>query len=83
MRKVFITRRLPFVAKEILKEKFDVYGSDKNEPYPRDKLMNIVTEYDAVLATVSEKFDKSILKQKKRLKVISNYAVGLDNIDVK
>ena len=83
MKKVFITRRLPSLAKEILQEKFDVHSSDKNEPYPRNRLRNIVTDYDAVLATVSEKFDKSILKQKKRLKVISNYAVGLDNIDVK
>ena len=83
MKKVCITRRLPSLAKEILQEKFDVHSSDKNEPYPRNRLRNIVTDYDAVLATVSEKFDKSILKQKKRLKVISNYAVGLDNIDVK
>ena len=83
MRKVFITRRLPSVAKEILQEKFEVYCSDKNEPFPSDKLPDIVADYDAILATVSEKFDKSILKQKRRLKVISNYAVGLDNIDVK
>ena len=83
MKKVFITRRLPSVAKEILQEKFVVYGSNKNEPYPCDMLTDIVTDYDAVLATVSEKFDKNILEQKSRLKVISNYAVGLDNIDVK
>ena len=83
MRKVFITRRLPFVAKEILKEKFEVYGSDKNEPYPCDKMADIVADYDAVLSTVSEMFNKRILKQKRSLKVISNYAVGLDNIDVK
>ncbi len=83
MKKVFITRRLPFVAKEILQEKFDVYGSDKNESYPNNMLSSIVADYDAVIATVSEKFDKSILEQKGNLKVISNYAVGLDNIDVK
>ena len=71
------------MAKEILQEKFEVCGSDKNEPYPHVMLTDIVADYDAVLATVSEKFDKSILKQKGRLKVISNYAVGLDNIDVK
>ena len=46
-------------------------------------MADVVTDYDAVLATVSEKFDKKLLKQKKNLKVISNYAVGLDNIDVK
>jgi glyoxylate reductase len=83
MKKVFITRRLPVVAKEILQEKFDVYGSDKNESYPNNMLSSIVADYDAVIATVSEKFDKSILEQKGNLKVISNYAVGLDNIDVK
>jgi glyoxylate reductase len=71
------------VAKEILQEKFEVYCSDKNEPYPNHKLADVVTDYDAVLATVSEKFDKKLLKQKKNLKIISNYAVGLDNIDVK
>jgi glyoxylate reductase len=82
MKKVFITRRLPSVAEEILKEKFDVYSSDRNEPYPRDKLKDIVSDYDAVLTTVSENFDKSILKKNGRLKVISNYATGLDNVDV-
>jgi hypothetical protein len=59
MKKVFITRRLPPVAKEILQEKFEVCGSDKNEPYPHVMLTDIVADYDAVLATVSEKFDKT------------------------
>ena len=83
MKKVFITRRLPFIAQEILQKKFKVSCSDINEPCPIDKLEDIVTDYDAVLTTISEKFDKNILKQKKNLKVISNYAIGLDNIDVK
>jgi len=83
MKNVFLTRRLPSVAKEILLEKFEVHESNINEPYLSEKLPEIVADYDAILSTVSEKFDKNILKQKKRLKVISNYAVGLDNIDVK
>jgi len=82
MKKVFITRRLPAIAEERLKEKFDVYGSRENEPYPRKLLPEIVGQYDAVLSTVTEKFNKEILKQKGKLTVISNYAVGLDNIDV-
>ena len=82
MKKVFITRRLPSIAKEILQDKFKVDGCDKNEPCPNDMLVDIISDYDAILATVSEKFDKKILKKKVNLKVISNYAVGLDNIDV-
>ncbi len=82
MKKVFITRRLPAIAEETLEKKFYVYGSRENEPYPRKLLPEIVGKYDAVLSTVTEKFDREILKQKGKLTVISNYAVGLDNIDV-
>ena len=82
MRKVFVTRRLPPIAKEILAEKFEVHSNEKNEPFPRDKLYNIVADYNAILSTVTEKFDMDILRAKDKLEIISNYAVGLDNIDL-
>jgi glyoxylate reductase len=72
---------LPSVAQEILQDKFDVHYSSKNEPFPSEALSEIVSDFDAVLCTVSEKFDKNILNKASRLKVISNYATGLDNID--
>ena len=80
--RVFITRRLPGIAPDILKEHFLVDGSSENRPLPREELAKVVAEYDAVLATVSEKFDREIIGRKKNLSVISNYAVGLDNIDL-
>lgn len=83
MMKVFITRRLPSIAREVLLDKFEVHERKENEPYPSDKLPDIVVNYDAVLSTVSEKFNREILAKKRKLKVISNYAIGLDNIDVK
>jgi glyoxylate reductase len=82
MRNVFITRRVPSIAKTNLRRFFDVDESDRNEPYPADKLADIVAGYDAILSTVSEKIDETVLKRKKKLSVIANYAVGLDNIDV-
>jgi len=82
VKKVFITRKIPEIAKKILSRKFEVHSNKKNQPYPREKLLKIVQKYDAVLSTVTEKFDKSILKNKDSLCVISNYASGLDNIDI-
>ena len=67
MKKVFITRRIPSVAKKILQRRFNVDESIRNKPYPYDMLPEIVIEYDAILSTVSEKFDKKILNQKKTL----------------
>ncbi len=80
--KLFITRRLPSIAKDMLSRHFEVHQNDKNEPFPADKLNKLVSEYDGILSTVSEKFTKDVLKNKNKLKVISNYAVGLNNIDV-
>lgn len=82
MKRVFITRRLPSIAAAILRERFAVDENAVNEPCAADKLAAAVADYDAILSTVSEKLDKGILQQRKKLLVISNYAVGLDNIDL-
>ncbi len=51
--KVYITRRIPLVAKEILEKHFEVFGGDENKPYPKEKLANLVENYDILLTTVS------------------------------
>lgn len=79
---VLITRRLPDVATQILSEKFDVHCSGQNVPMPADQLLEAVQKFDAILTTVSEKFPREVLNQSKNLRAISNYAVGLDNIDL-
>ena len=53
MFKVFVTRRLPPIAKKILAEKFIVHSSERNEPLPRDVLYGVVADYYAVLSTVT------------------------------
>ena len=82
MKKVLITRRLPNVAENILSNSFEVNQIKDNKPLNRKKLISAVQKYDAILSTVTEKFDRAVLSKSKKLKVISNYAVGLDNIDL-
>ncbi len=85
MKKAYITRRLPPVAKELLSRFFSVDENSRNEPLPKEKLLEAVTAYDGILATVPDLFTKDVLARAHRagrLKVISNYAIGLDNIDV-
>ena len=78
---VFITRKIHPIAKDILSKKFEVHENEKFGELTDNDLKNIVFKYDAILSTVREKFTKEILKNKKNLKLISNYAVGLNNID--
>lgn len=82
MRRIFITRRLPSVAKEMLSKHFEVDENPKNEPIPKSRLPEIVADYNGVLSTVCDKFTQEMLKKSDKLEAISNYAVGLDNIDV-
>ena len=82
MKKVFITRRMPEIAKTILKEHFEVSLNDKNETLTQDELIRSLKDCDAVLSTVLDKFTKEVIDSLPKLKVISSYASGLDNIDM-
>ena len=81
MKKVFITRKLPHIAVDILSKDFDVDMNEKKY-LSRKELIEATEKYDGILSTIPDIFDKDILSYAKKLKVISNYAVGLDNIDV-
>ncbi len=81
--RVFITRRLPPIAKQLLEDAgLAVDQREENSPCPVDLLLKAVEDYDVVLSTVSEQLDEAVISRKRQLKVISNYAVGLDNISV-
>ncbi len=80
---VFVTRKLPGNAIEMLKKRFIVKVYDKDHAIPRNELINGVKWCDALLCLLTDKIDAEILNLNKNLKIIANYAVGYDNIDVK
>jgi glyoxylate reductase len=81
-KRVFITRKLPPVARETLAQQFDVVEYEGEGALPPDRLPDLVREFHGILSTVADRFDREILDQASTLSCISNYAVGLDNIDV-
>lgn len=82
MKRVFITRKLPPVARETLARHFEVVEYEGEGTVPADRLPGVVREFHAVLSTVADRFDRAVLDQATTLECLSNYAVGLDNIDV-
>ena len=81
--KVFITREIPDPAIPFLKKHFEVRVSPKDEPVSRKELLKGVKWCDGLLCLLTDKIDKEIIDANPNLKVISNYAVGYNNIDVK
>ncbi len=82
--KVFITGKIPAAAKELLlKEGFDVSVYTKDNSIPSDILMKKVRYIDAVISLLTEKFSEKVIARMQRCKIIANYAVGFNNIDLK
>ncbi|MDH3268692.1 MAG: D-glycerate dehydrogenase [Ignavibacteria bacterium] len=81
--KVFITRELPEIAFKLLKKNkisFDYYKKDN--PIPRKLLLQKVKDCKALIPLLTEQIDREVIDQMPDCKVIANYAVGYNNIDV-
>lgn len=82
MMKIFITHELPGEYEEKLKEKYGVKvwsGKDIS----REDLLKEVKGVDGIVSLLTEKIDGEVMEAAgSQLKVIANYAVGYDNIDV-
>lgn len=81
--KVYITRELPEIAFKLLRQNkisFDYYKKD--QPIPRNLLLNKIKDCEALITLLTEKIDKEVIDQMPRCKIISNYAVGYNNIEI-
>jgi glyoxylate reductase len=81
--KVFITRKIPTVAKEILeKSGFSVNVFPHDRIITREELVKNAKDADGIIALLTEKYDKEMIDQLPNCKIIANYAVGFNNIDI-
>lgn len=81
MAKIYLTRQMP-AAQELLGQHFEVDANLDNRILSREELKKVVHDFDGVLSTLADKLDKEILEHSQKLKVISNCAAGLDNVDL-
>lgn len=80
---VLVTRPLPEPGSALLRDAgFDVRGASDDRPMRSDELLEGIADADAVLCMLSDRIDTSVLDAAPRLRVVANYAVGFDNIDV-
>lgn len=80
--KVYVTRHLPEAAWRKLVELCDVESWDEEFPPVYDTLMAKVADKDGLLCLLTDRIDANLMDAAPRLKVISQVAVGFDNIDV-
>jgi glyoxylate reductase len=81
--RVFVSRVIPSEGLDNVREACDMDLWEDELPPPRDELLRRVAGRDGVLTLLTDRVDDEFLDAAgPQLKVVSNYAVGFDNIDV-
>lgn len=81
--RVFVARIIPEEGLNLVRDACDADVWDDDLPPPRAELLRRIAGCDGVLALLTDKVDDEFLDAAgPQLKVVANYAVGFDNIDV-
>jgi len=82
-RRVVVTGRIPVDATDMLEAEHDVWAWGSPDPISRDELLQRVAGADAIVSLLTERIDGELLDAAgSQLRVVSNVAVGYNNIDV-
>jgi glyoxylate reductase len=80
--RVFVTRRLPGDALDRLAAEHEVEVWPEQLPPARDELLARAPELEGLLSLLTDPVDAGLIEAAPRLRAISNYAVGVDNVDL-
>lgn len=80
--RIYVTRRIPDVGLRLLADVCEVNVWPGDEPPPRATLERELRDCDGALTLLTDRIDAALLDACPRLRVVSNYAVGYDNVDI-
>ncbi len=82
-KKILITRKYPTPGIQMLKkENFSLTLWKKDRPMTPNELSEMAMGHDALLCTLTDSIDSRFLDKCRHLDLISQFAVGFDNIDI-
>lgn len=82
MKKVLVCYKIPEEGLTLLKQKgYEIYYPQK-EFFTKEEIIKLLPNCDAMLSIFTLPVDKDMIDAGQKLKIISNYGVGYNNIDV-
>jgi glyoxylate reductase len=82
MPRLFVARKLSLDPRPIVGPGVELDLWDDELPPPRAELLARVARADGLIALLSERIDAELLAAAPSLRVVSNHAVGVDNVDI-
>jgi glyoxylate reductase len=84
MAQVFITREIPKVGLDKLAANdIDYYMNPEDRPLTYDEIISGIEECRAIICMPNDQIDSRAISVASRMKIIANFAVGYNNIDVR
>ncbi len=80
--KVFVSRQIPAIGLDRIRQECDAEVWPEPLPPSYELLKQKVAGCDGLVALLTDRIDAGLLDAAPRLKVVSNFAVGFNNVDV-
>ena len=79
---VVLTAEFPALATELLAPHFDVVAHPTEHDRSEDDVATLLAEADAAIVLLSDPITRHVLESNPNLRIVSNFAVGYNNIDL-
>lgn len=79
---VVLTAAFPRVAREILAGDFDVVEHPTEHARTEEEMITLLSEADAAITLLSDPVTRRVLEANPNLRIVANFAVGYNNVDV-
>jgi len=80
--KVLATGRLPDEVVTLIEKDHHVEINSKNKPMDRESLLSRIGDKEGLLCMITDRIDTELLNCAPHLKIIANYGVGFNNVDI-
>ena len=81
--KILVTGHLPEEVLLPLRERYHVEINHEDRPMDRRKLIESVVDKEGLLPMITDRIDEEVLDRAPHLRMIANFGVGYNNIDVR
>jgi glyoxylate reductase len=79
---VYVTRLIPEVGLQMVREACDVCLWDGELPPPKEVILREAVDCDGLLCLLTDPIDAEMIAAGRKLRVVSQMAVGVDNVDL-
>jgi glyoxylate reductase len=81
-KKILVTGRLPDEVMAQLSADYDMEANREDRPMEREQVLKKIADREGLLSVITDRVDAELMDRAPGLKIISNLAVGYNNIDV-